>query len=118
MWYLQENNCGGVCFLIKLQTFKPATLLKRDSSAGVFPSNLQNLWENLFKRPPLVAASVAETDKKKQKDRYSIFVETQCHKETELIIKFNKYVFWIWNFIIPKLWKTKLEKRSLCAFIY
>ena len=30
------KNCSGVSFLIKLQTFKPATLLKRDSNTGAF----------------------------------------------------------------------------------
>ena len=66
----------------------------------------------------MVAASVAKTDQKKQNDGYStnIFAETQWHKETELIIKSNESVFWIWNLIIPKLGKTKLEKCSLCAF--
>ena len=34
--YLQENNCVGVSFLKKLQTFRPATLLKRDFNTGVF----------------------------------------------------------------------------------
>ena len=31
-----ENNCGGVSFLIKLQTFEPVTLLKIDSNTGAF----------------------------------------------------------------------------------
>ena len=30
--YSQENNCVGVFFLIKMQTFRPATLLKGDSN--------------------------------------------------------------------------------------
>ena len=66
----------------------------------------------------MVAASVVKTDQEKQNDGYStnIFVETQWHKETELIIKSNESVFWIWNLIILKLRKTKLEKCSLCAF--
>ena len=32
----QENKCVGVFFLIKLQTFRSTTLLKRDSNRGVF----------------------------------------------------------------------------------
>ena len=65
-----------------------------------------------------MAASVAKTYQKKQKDRYStnIFVETKWENEAELIIKFNEIVFRTWNFIILKSWKTKLEKGSLCAF--
>ena len=34
--YSQESNCVGVFFLIKMQTFRPATLLKGDSNAVVF----------------------------------------------------------------------------------
>ena len=30
-----ENNCVGVSFLIKMQTFRSGTLLKRESSRGV-----------------------------------------------------------------------------------
>ena len=33
--YSQENNCVGVSFLIKMQTFRPATLLKGDFNTGV-----------------------------------------------------------------------------------
>lgn len=33
---LQENNCAGVYFLIKLQAKNSATLLKKDPSAGDF----------------------------------------------------------------------------------
>ena len=35
---------------------------------------------------------------------------------TQRNIKFNESVFWLWNIIILKLWKTKLEKRSSCPF--
>ena len=35
-------------FLIKLQAFRSATLLKRNSNIGVFLKNLQNFWEHLF----------------------------------------------------------------------
>ena len=34
--YSQENNCVGVFFTIKMQTFRPATLLKGDSNTVVF----------------------------------------------------------------------------------
>ena len=32
--YSQKSNCVGVSFLIKLQSFRPETLLKRDSKTG------------------------------------------------------------------------------------
>ena len=37
-------------FLKKLQAFRPATLLKRDSYAGVFLWNLRNSEEHLFRK--------------------------------------------------------------------
>ena len=44
-WYSQENICGEVSFLIKLQIFKPVTLLKIDSNTGAF------LWvSRIFKK--------------------------------------------------------------------
>ena len=43
-------------FLIKLQAWKHAPLLKRDSNTGVFLWILQNLEEQLFYRLPPVAA--------------------------------------------------------------
>ena len=51
--------------------------------------------KDTLKRTPAVTASVARTDQKKRKDRYSatIFVETQWYKETEFIMKLNESVF-------------------------
>ena len=40
--YSQEKTCAGVYFLIKLQTFRTATLLKRDSNIAVFLCILRN----------------------------------------------------------------------------
>ena len=45
--YSQGDTCL-VVFLIKLQTWRPATLLKRDSNTGVPLSILQNFQEQLF----------------------------------------------------------------------
>ena len=45
-------------FLIKLQAFKPATLIKRNSNTGVFLWIFQTLKEQLFWRTPSVAAPV------------------------------------------------------------
>ena len=55
--YSQENNCVGVSFLIMLQAFRPATLLKRDSNIGVFLRILRTFKEQLFYRTPPLAAS-------------------------------------------------------------
>ena len=35
-------------FLMKLQAFSPATLLKKDSNTSIFLGILQNFQENLF----------------------------------------------------------------------
>ena len=40
--YLQENTCARVSFLIKMQVFRPAVLLKRDSKTVVFFTILPN----------------------------------------------------------------------------
>ena len=37
-------------FLVKLQVWRPATLLKSGSNTGVFLWNLRNFWEHLFWR--------------------------------------------------------------------
>ena len=53
--YSQETNCVGVSFLIKMQTFRPATLLKGHSNTVVFLTKkflrtaiLKNICERLF----------------------------------------------------------------------
>ena len=51
--YSPENNFVGVFFLIKIQTFRPATLLKGDSNTVVFflrTTVLKNICERLFLR--------------------------------------------------------------------
>ena len=44
-------------FLIKLQTFRPATLLRRDSNTGFFLWNLQSFYEHLFEEHLRTTAS-------------------------------------------------------------
>ena len=44
---LKISQCWSL-FLIKLQAFRPAILLKRDSNIGAFLWNLQNLLEHFF----------------------------------------------------------------------
>ena len=43
----QENTCAEVSFN-KIASLRPAALLKRDSSEGVFPWILQDFLERLF----------------------------------------------------------------------
>ena len=43
--------------LIKLQTWRPAALLKRDSNTGAFLRYLRNFWDYLFYGTPPVSAS-------------------------------------------------------------
>ena len=55
---LQENTSAGGLFLIKLQVWRPGSLINRDSNTGGFPWNLQNFLKNtFFYRTPPVAAS-------------------------------------------------------------
>ena len=54
--FIGKLQCWSI-FLIKLQAWRPAMLLKRDSNTDVFQWNLWDFWEYLFYRTPLVAAS-------------------------------------------------------------
>ena len=46
--YSQENTCVGVSLLLKIQAFRPATLLKRDSKKSVFfPVKLEKFLRTL-----------------------------------------------------------------------
>ena len=47
--YSQENNCVGVFLLIKMQTFRPATLLKGDPNTVVFLKK-KSFQEQISKR--------------------------------------------------------------------
>ena len=49
MQYSQENTCVRV-FFIKLQTSRSVTLLKSNSSTGVFLQIMQNVLEKLFQK--------------------------------------------------------------------
>ena len=49
--YLQENTCVGVSFLIKMQAFRFAILLKTDSNTDVsreYCKTFKNTWEHLW----------------------------------------------------------------------
>ena len=48
--YSKEDTCVGVSSLIKLQVFRTATLLKRDSNTVAFLWKLQNFYKHLFWR--------------------------------------------------------------------
>ena len=56
---VQEYTCVGACFLIKMQDYRPVTLLKRHSNTGVFltvtanflkTTILKNICERLLLR--------------------------------------------------------------------
>ena len=50
MQYSQKKHVCWSLFLIKWESFRPATLLKRGSNIGVFLWILQNFWEQQFRR--------------------------------------------------------------------
>ena len=56
--FLRKHICWSL-LLTKLQAWRRTTLLKRDSSAGIFMRILQNFSEQLFYRTSPVAASAA-----------------------------------------------------------
>ena len=45
--FIGKHQCWNI-FLIKLQAWRPSTLLKRDSNAGVFLLNLRYFTEHFF----------------------------------------------------------------------
>ena len=46
--YSQENNCAGLFFLLKMQTFKPATLLKGDPTKLFSWQYLRKIFKNSY----------------------------------------------------------------------
>ena len=46
--YSQETNCVGVSFLIKMQTFRPATLLKGNFNTVVFLTIFRKNFKNSY----------------------------------------------------------------------
>ena len=82
-----------ILFSVKLQVFRPVTLLKRDSSTGVFLWNLQNFKSTFFYRTPPVATSD---------------IITQMQSKTEIC---NKK----WIILATKRnWRLNLIKVSKC----
>ena len=55
-----KHLCSGL-FLIKLQAFRPATFLKRDSNTGVSCGYCEIFKNSFFYRKPVVAASDSPT---------------------------------------------------------
>ena len=56
-YFIGKHQCWSI-FLIKLQAWRPATLLKRDSNTGVFLCGIGDIFQNIFfYRTPPVAAS-------------------------------------------------------------
>ena len=46
--YSQKSNCIGVFFSIKMQIFRPATLLKEDSNTVVFLTIFKKILKNSY----------------------------------------------------------------------
>ena len=45
---LRENTCARISFLIKLQDFRPATLLKKEALAQLFSCEFCEVFKNTF----------------------------------------------------------------------
>ena len=79
-------------FLIKLQAFKPATLLKRDSNTGVFLLILWNFKEHFFRRTP-------------PDDCFWRKLDTTTYNAIVFLTKFPLRMLWIlkkWTFVSDK----------------
>ena len=55
--YSLENTCVGISFLMKMQAFRPAALLKRDSNTGVFCEHWESFKNTYFEEHLQTAAS-------------------------------------------------------------
>ena len=88
-----ERRLCWSLFLMRLQAFRPATLLKRDSNTGVFLRNLQKFWrtrtlKNICERLLLT-------------DYYSVYYKnTSCYvADDSSIARWRKVTFNIWKVI-------------------
>ena len=93
-------------FLIKLYTWGPETLLKRDSNTDVFLRNLPNFWKHLFYKTLPVAASVDE-------EFIAMWREYQGRNEKDKSLKRSWFLIEIhWrflNFSCVFKWALKLQ---------
>ena len=116
--YSQKNNCVGVFFLIKMQTFSPATLLKEDSNIVVFLTKflrtaiLKNIYERLFLRVfPFMLFSYATYEVR----MFSQKQNKKCHSKTQLVVK-KTYLFMMF-FITLFFSISPLHVRWLLPYI-
>ena len=89
--YSQEKTCVAVPFLIKLQALRPATLLKTDSSTGIFLWILRNFKNIYFGEHMRTAASV---DSYLLFYNYIQFYNYHLFDPEPLKSILTKYLFW------------------------
>ena len=88
-------------FLVKLRAFRPATLLKSGSSAGVFLWMLQTFKNRFFYGTPLVAAFMSSRKgrigKRGKKNQGKFFFKWKKRMKTfHLTFYLTTYKFWCW----------------------
>ena len=57
MQYSQENTCGGLSFLIELQAWRPATVLKETTTKMFFCEYCENFKKTYFQEKLQTTAS-------------------------------------------------------------
>ena len=97
---IHKKRCWTL-FLVKLQAFRPAALLKSGSSAGVFLWMLQTFKNRFFYGTPLVAAFMSSRKgiigKRGKKKQGKIFSKWKKRMKTfHLNFYLTTYKFWFW----------------------
>ena len=87
---------GNMClshFFMKLQTFRPSTLLKRDSKTGVFL--LQNFWETYIEEYLRIGASelILQSDCPKLVSGQSLSKPSSLSNITKILVAFKPKLF-------------------------
>ena len=93
---LQVNSCITLV-LVKLQTWRPATLLKRDFNTGNFSRNLKNDKENIPNNFMILLF----------KKKWSSHINNGVHTSIEIWIWIFIEGYLIWNTVSHHGWPTK-----------
>ena len=103
----QENTCGRVSFLIE----RSATLLKKDSSTGVFLWILRNFEEHLFYRTPPGDYFRIKSDIRNQWFHDKSFAKNQEDKQFKNVTIFKDALSGLRQFLATKSY-LKMMKNA------
>ena len=108
---ITEKHLFWGLFLIKLQAFSPATLLKRNSNTAAFLSVFQNFKEHLFRRTSANGCSCSLLEV----DYFAIY----CTHSTliHFTVYVNLYRRWAALYIFIYMW-IYTDDEQLCIFLF